>query len=75
MRAHGKVLESVEKKDLKSIDWLRQKVVAKNLRYPFWRIDKEKSIQIFNDGGWHFSYLLKPEEISKKFKFSRNLMG
>ena len=56
------------KKDLKSVDWLRQKVVAKNLKYPFWRIDKEKSIQILNNGGWHFSYLLKPEEISKKFK-------
>ena len=56
------------KKDLKSVDWLRQKVVAKNLRYPFWRIDKEKNIQILNDGGWHFSYLLKPEEISKKFR-------
>ena len=56
------------KKDLKSVDWLRQKVVAKNLKYPIWRIDKEKSIQILNNGGWHFSYLLKPEEISKKFR-------
>ena len=56
------------KKNLKSIDWLRQKVVAKNLKYPFWRIDKEKNIQIIKDGGWHFNYLLKPEAISRKLK-------
>ena len=57
-----------KKKDLKSIDWLRQKVVSKNLKYPFWRIDKEKNIQLIHNGGWHFNYLLKPEEISKKLK-------
>ena len=57
-----------KKKDLKSIDWLRHKVLKKNLKYPFWRFDKEKNIQIIEDGGWHFSYLLKPEEIAKKFK-------
>ena len=38
------------------------------MKYPFWRFDKEKNIQIIEDGGWHFSYLLKPEEIAKKFK-------
>ena len=57
-----------KKKDLKSVDWLRHKVLSKNLKYPFWRIDKEKSIQIIKDGGWHFSYLLTPEEITTKFK-------
>ena len=57
-----------KKKDLKSIDWLRHKVLAKNLKYNFWRLDKEKSIQIINEGGWHFNYLLKPKEISRKFK-------
>ena len=57
-----------KKKDLKSIDWLRHKVLHKNLRYGFWRLDKEKSIEIFKEGGWHFNYLLKPEEIAKKFK-------
>ena len=57
-----------KKKDLKSIDWLRHKVLYKNLKYGFWRIDKEKNIEIINDGGWHFNYLLKPDEISKKFK-------
>ena len=34
-----------KKKDLKSIDWLRHKVLKKNLKYPFWRFDKEKNIQ------------------------------
>ena len=57
-----------KKIDLKSVDWLRQKVVKKNLKYPFWRLDKERSIQIINNGGWHFNYLLKPESIAKKLK-------
>ena len=57
-----------KKKDLKSINWLREKIVSKNLKYGIWRFDKEKSIEIINDGGWHFNYLLRPDEISKKFK-------
>ena len=56
------------KKNLKSIDFLRQKVRKKNTRYPFWRIDKEKSIQLIDNGGWHFNYLLEPKAISKKLK-------
>ena len=57
-----------KKKNLKSIDWLRQKVVAKNLKHPFWRVDKEKNIELIQDGGWHFNYLLTPKQISKKLK-------
>ena len=57
-----------KKKDLKSIDWLRQKVLAKNTKYPFWRIDKEKDIELIENGGWHFNYLLTPSQISKKLK-------
>ena len=34
--------------------------------YPFWRIDKI-GLQIIN-GGWHFSFLQKPEEIAKKIR-------
>ena len=56
------------KKDLKSIDYLRQKIVTKNLKYSFFRIDKQKSIEVFKDGGWHFNYLLKPDEIANKLK-------
>ena len=47
---------------------MRQKVVKKNLKYGFWRIDKEKNLQIVENGGWHFSYLLTPLEIRKKIK-------
>jgi len=47
---------------------MRQKVLSKNLKYPFWRIDKEKEIQLFNNAGWHFNNILSPEEISLKLK-------
>ena len=57
-----------KKKYLKSVDWLRSSILKKNLKYNFWRIDKEKNIEVINDGGWHFNYLLKPNEIKKKFK-------
>ena len=57
-----------KKKNIKSINYLRQKVVSKNLKHSLLRVDKEKSIEVFKDGGWHFNYLLKPEEISKKLK-------
>ena len=54
------------KKNLKSIDYMRQKVLKKNLKYGFWRIDKERNLQILKNGGWHFSYLLTPIEIKRK---------
>ena len=56
------------KKNLKSIDFMRQKIKSKNLVYPFWRIDKEKNIQIYENAGWHFNNVLNPDEISKKLK-------
>ena len=31
-------------------------------------IDKEKSIEVFKDAGWHFNNILTPEEISLKLK-------
>ena len=57
-----------KKKNLKSIDFMRQKIKSKNLNYKFFRIDKEKNIQIFNEAGWHFNNILSPEEISLKLK-------
>ena len=57
-----------KKKNLKSIDYMRQKVLSKNLKYPFWRFDKEKDLEIFYDGGWHFNNILSPEQISLKLK-------
>ena len=55
------------RKDLFSIDYLRQEILSKNIK-KFWRIDKEKSIQLIKDGGWHFNNLLTPKEISIKLK-------
>ena len=53
------------KKNLKSPQWLRN---LKFKKYPFWRIDKPKNLQIIPDGGWHFAYLLNPSDISKKIQ-------
>ncbi len=57
-----------KKKNLKSIDFMRQKIKSKNLNYSFLRFDKEKNIEIFNQGGWHFNNLMSPENISIKLK-------
>ena len=57
-----------KKKNLKSIDYMRQKVRSKNLNYSFLRIDKEKNIEVFKDGGWHFNNIMSPREISLKLK-------
>ena len=53
------------KKNFKSPQWLRD---LKFKKYPFWRVDKIRIIQIIKDGGWHFAYLQSPENISKKIK-------
>ena len=57
-----------KKKNLNSIDFMRQKVVSKNLKYNFFRFDKEKNIETFEKGGWHFNNLMSPENISLKLK-------
>ena len=47
--------------------------LKKNLKYGFWRIDKERNLQILKNGGWHFSYLLTPIEIKRKIQtFAHN---
>tara|TARA_Y100000590_G_scaffold39671_1_gene42395 strand:- start:93 stop:899 length:807 start_codon:yes stop_codon:yes gene_type:complete len=57
-----------KKKNLKSIDYMRQKIKSKNLNYSFYRIDKEKNIDLFQNAGWHFNNILSPEKISLKLK-------
>ena len=52
-----------KKKNITSMQDLRN---LKFKKYPFWRIDK-KNLQIIN-GGWHFSFLQKPEQILNKIK-------
>jgi beta-1,4-mannosyl-glycoprotein beta-1,4-N-acetylglucosaminyltransferase len=62
---------AVKKKNLISPQWLRN---IKDRIYPKWRLDiilskkKYNNICYVNDGGWHFSYIKKPEDIEKKLK-------
>tara|TARA_B100001063_G_scaffold202705_1_gene196584 strand:+ start:184 stop:993 length:810 start_codon:yes stop_codon:yes gene_type:complete len=56
------------KKNLDSINFMRQKIKSKNLNYKFFRIDKEKNIELFQKAGWHFNNIMTPEEISLKLK-------
>ena len=53
-----------KKKYLKSPQWLRDQKVK---NYPFWRFLKIKW-NIIENGGWHFSFLMSPENIQKKLK-------
>jgi beta-1,4-mannosyl-glycoprotein beta-1,4-N-acetylglucosaminyltransferase len=53
------------KKNFKSPQWLRN---LKFKKYPFWRIDKTRNLQIIENGGWHFAFLQNPKNISKKIK-------
>ncbi len=53
------------KKNFRSPQWLRN---LKFKKYPFWRIDKIRNLQIIEDGGWHFAYLQSPKNISNKIK-------
>ena len=57
-----------KKVNLKSVDSMRQKIKSKNKNYKFYRIDKEKSVELFHNGGWHFNNIMTPEEISLKLK-------
>ena len=57
-----------KKKNLKSINYMRQKIKSKNLKYSFFRFDKEKSIELIYNAGWHFNNILSPSEISTKLK-------
>ena len=47
---------------------MRQKIKSKNLKYNFFRFDKEKSIQIYENAGWHFNNIMEPEQMSLKLK-------
>ena len=48
---------------------MRQKVKRKNLNYSFYRIDKEKNIEVFENAGWHFNNIMTAEKISKKLHY------
>ncbi len=54
-----------QKKFLKSPQWLRN---IKTKKRPFWKFYRPRPPQLIYDGGWHFSFLKKPKEISQKIK-------
>ena len=56
-----------KRKYLKSFFDLRI-LKVKNIYSPFWKFYKEKSIQLINNGGWHFSFIKTPEQIIKKIE-------
>ena len=68
MSPHGREQGFVKKKNLKSINFMRQNVKAKNLKYKFFRFDKERNIQIIDNAGWHFNNLMSAEDISLKLR-------
>ena len=47
---------------------MRQKVKSKNLTYKFFRFDKEKNIELYQNAGWHFNNVMSPEFISLKLR-------
>ena len=61
--------KAVKKKKLVNFEWLRQ---VKPKKYSFYRLDtlfkKDKYIRlkIINNGGWHFTRIISPDEIHKK---------
>ena len=66
MNFHGKVLESKKKPKFHRL--YASKIKRKNLNYSFFRIDKERSIEVFEKGGWHFNNIMSVENISLKLK-------
>jgi len=63
--------KACKKKYLRSCQWLRN---VKDKKYPLWRFDvifsikKYFDIEIFKDGGWHFSYIKSPKKIEEKLR-------
>ena len=55
-------------KDLKSFDYMRQNIKAKNLKKALWKFYVEKDICLIQNGGWHFNSLMDAKEISLKLK-------
>ena len=61
--------KAAKKKKILSMSWLRN---LKNKQYPFWRLDtlfsdnKYMNLDIIDDGGWHFTNLMTPENLYQK---------
>ena len=61
---------AIRKKNLKSFNHLRKKIVSKNLNKSILKFWIEKDIEIILDGGWHFNNLYDPNQLSEKIKVS-----
>jgi len=63
--------KACKKKYLKSFSNLKN---LKNKKYPYWRLDtilsniKETSLDVIDDGGWHFTNIKTPEDLYIKMK-------
>ncbi len=57
-----------KKKFLKSFTHLRRKIEKRNTTKPFWSFKYEKSVELINEGGWHFNNLYSVETIKKKIE-------
>jgi len=55
----------IQKKYLKSPQWLRS---IKTSKPAFWKFYKPRQPQLIFDGGWHFSFLKEPRRIAEKIK-------
>ena len=67
--------KACKKKYLKSPQWLRN---IKDRIYPWWRLDilfsekKFSDIKLYQNGGWHFSYLKDAKGVEDKLKSIRH---
>ena len=55
----------IQKKNIKSPQWLRN---IKTAKPAFWKFYKPRQPQLIYNGGWHFSFLKDPKGISKKIR-------
>jgi len=56
------------RKDLKSINFMRKKILSKNINKSFIYFKTERNIELYQNGGWHFNNLYDVKTISKKLK-------
>ena len=60
-----------KKKNINSFSQFRA-LKTKNAYPSFWKFWKETSIQLIENGGWHFSYLMSNQNIAKKINDSEH---
>lgn len=61
---------AVKRKNLKCFNYLRKKILSKNIKKNFFKFYIEKDIEIIKNGGWHYNNLYSPEQLAQKIKVS-----